>query len=265
MRVLVVASLLSSAASLQVGDPKEERVLMQSGSDLRECQGIKVPALHRRNVAFCNSLGHIKAGEKLITALAQIVEPLASGHATFDVVMAGGCDDVSGATAIRLNQLTSVKKVSIIDPSTENCKYMEKVVALNKFADLSFYDKAASKTSGARNLAVDTLFASGELDKAGLIYVDIDGSGSQAVSGMSRTLMAKRPILVTKVHVDKSAGSAKEARALMDTINRAEYNSYAMEKTCARDFLASCRTIIHVPKEAMVVNKIALEVTASKI
>lgn len=284
MRFLVAVSLLlQPAASLKIGaDPKEERVLMETNSGYRFCDGVKVPALDMRNVAFCKTLSHVKRGEKLITALEKIMEPISAMATTegtmftLNAVVAGGCGDIAGATALRLDELSAIKNITIVDPSKDNCKFMQRVIAANAKPDISILDAALVKAPqddrllprgvmATRTTSLDQLFSTGELSRAGLIYLDVDGTGLEAIQGAKRLMLARRPIVVSKVYLEGADAGVRQAADLMFSFQEARYRSYAMEEKCTREGLAACRTLIHIPAEATTCNAIALEVTAGKI
>jgi FkbM family methyltransferase len=158
------------------------------------------------------------------------------------------------------------RKVYSIDPSIENCAFIQKMCEHNEITNIKIFQTAVSNKSETlstnddmyhctfvegiegRNkvcaVSLDTLFSKGEIENIGYIHLDVEGMEYKVILGSENIINACRPIITFEQHLE-----IDNYMLILEHLENRNYCVFLIDEVlpgCRPD----CRNSIAFPKES---------------
>lgn len=153
--------------------------------------------------------------------------------------------------------------VYAIDPSSENCNYIELLLKINSIANVKIIQKAISdkcetlSTNGdirhcwfkknkfgkikVNSVTLDYLYEQNEIDNLEFIHLDVEGMERYVISGSEKIIKKFKPIICFEQHLNKD-----NYKALTEKIEKWGYVVYMINEVL-EGCLPDCRNFIAFP------------------
>jgi len=173
-----------------------------------------------------------------------------------------GDNSIPWSKMLRSNE----RKVYSIDPSIENCAFIQKMCEHNEITNIKIFQTAVSNKSETlstnddmyhctfvegiegRNkvcaVSLDTLFSKGEIENIGYIHLDVEGMEYKVILGSENIINACRPIITFEQHLE-----IDNYMLILEHLENRNYCVFLIDEVlpgCRPD----CRNSIAFPKES---------------
>ncbi len=173
-----------------------------------------------------------------------------------------GDNSIPWSKMLRCNE----RKVYSIDPSIENCAFIQKMCEHNEITNIKIFQTAVSNKSETlstnddmyhctfvegiegRNkvcaVSLDTLFSKGEIENIGYIHLDVEGMEYKVILGSENIINACRPIITFEQHLE-----IDNYMLILEHLENRNYCVFLIDEVlpgCRPD----CRNSIAFPKES---------------
>ena len=167
------------------------------------------------------------------------------------------------------------RKVYAIDPSTENCKYINKIKEVNLLDNLEVIEKAISnrveiistsddlfhatfnQSIDGKNkvsaVSLDYLHENSIIKNIDFIHLDVEGMEYQVIQGADNIINKYRPLIIYEVHLNTD----KHVDDIKNHLKSKDYDVYIINEILPGNHY-DCRNCIAIPKEKnqSIINKI---------
>ena len=162
-------------------------------------------------------------------------------------------------------KVASLSVVYAIDPSKENCEFIQQMCDHNQLTNVKIFQTAVSNTmellstnddmyhctfvqgSEGRNkvnaITLDHLFNTGEIEHIGYIHLDVEGMEYKVILGAEQIIDTCRPIITFEQHLETD-----NYNLILEHLTNKNYVVYLIDEVlpgCRPD----CRNSIAFPKE----------------
>lgn len=263
-----------AGAELTQVSPSIRRLLAVHSDEARlaegwnmDCSSILLPLADMRSVEACRSAmrSHQRNFYNLLGSITEMLSRQRNKveEEKVNVVNVAGEFDMG---AFRLAKRASVANVYTIDPSANQCEWMDAVKDKNDLSNLFVVNKYVGGKAGTmfttgedsqesvQGETLDALVSQGTVpENVGLIRFTPHEHMGWTVDGIASLVEKSHPVVVTAMHLPAdhhiTAKKIAHINHMLQNFEEWGYASFSLEGSCALKNLGSerCRNFIHVP------------------